>query len=96
MVAQSATLWEDFRHTFLVSTLAGFSIGSILGFTAAALTDRVPFLPGTGSAKLDETLELTEAAMALGADAALVITPYYSRPTQEGLYEWYATGKAEP
>ena len=46
--------------------------------------------PGTGSAKLDETLELTQAAVDLGADIALVITPYYSRPTQDGLYEWYA------
>ncbi|NGO46944.1 4-hydroxy-tetrahydrodipicolinate synthase [Streptomyces ureilyticus] len=53
--------------------------------------DRVPFLPGTGSHKLDETLELTAAAAELGADAALVITPYYARPTQEGLYQWYAT-----
>jgi 4-hydroxy-tetrahydrodipicolinate synthase len=52
--------------------------------------DRVPFLPGTGSAKLDETLELTDAAHKAGADAALVITPYYSRPTQEGLFQWYA------
>jgi 4-hydroxy-tetrahydrodipicolinate synthase len=58
---------------------------------ADEIADRVPFLPGTGSAKLDETLELTEAARELGADAALVITPYYSRPTQDGLYEWYST-----
>jgi 4-hydroxy-tetrahydrodipicolinate synthase len=55
------------------------------------IADRVPFLPGTGSAKLDETLQLTAAARDLGADAALVITPYYARPTQEGLYRWYAT-----
>ncbi|WP_329438564.1 4-hydroxy-tetrahydrodipicolinate synthase [Streptomyces canus] len=53
--------------------------------------DRVPFLPGTGSHKLNETLELTAAAQDLGADAALVITPYYARPTQEALYQWYAT-----
>jgi 4-hydroxy-tetrahydrodipicolinate synthase len=53
--------------------------------------DRVPFLPGTGSHKLNETLELTAAAQDLGADAALVITPYYARPTQEALYKWYAT-----
>ncbi len=60
--------------------------------TAATLiADRVPFLPGTGSAKLDETLELTAHAQQIGADAALVITPYYARPTQEGLYQWYAT-----
>jgi 4-hydroxy-tetrahydrodipicolinate synthase len=58
---------------------------------AAAVGDRVPFLPGTGSAKLDETLELTAAAREAGADAALVITPYYARPTQEALYVWYRT-----
>jgi 4-hydroxy-tetrahydrodipicolinate synthase len=57
---------------------------------AEEIADRVPFMPGTGSAKLDETLELTQAAVDVGADVALVITPYYSRPTQQGLYEWYA------
>ncbi|MFH8470746.1 4-hydroxy-tetrahydrodipicolinate synthase [Streptomyces sp. NPDC017991] len=55
------------------------------------IADRVPFLPGTGSHKLDETIEMTTAARELGADAALVITPYYARPTQEALYQWYAT-----
>ena len=58
---------------------------------ADTVADRVPFLPGTGSAKLDETLELTEVAREAGADAALVITPYYARPTQDALYSWYAT-----
>jgi 4-hydroxy-tetrahydrodipicolinate synthase len=62
---------------------------------AAVIADRVPFLPGTGSARLDETLQLTAAAHDLGADAALVITPYYARPTQDGLFEWYATVAAE-
>jgi len=62
---------------------------------AAVIADRVPFLPGTGSARLDETLQLTAAADDLGADAALVITPYYARPTQDGLFEWYATVAAE-
>jgi 4-hydroxy-tetrahydrodipicolinate synthase len=58
---------------------------------ATAIDDRVPFLPGTGTAKLDETLELTAAARDAGADAALIITPYYARPTQEALYVWYKT-----
>jgi 4-hydroxy-tetrahydrodipicolinate synthase len=58
---------------------------------AAELDDRAPFLPGTGSAKLEETLELTAVARDAGADAALVITPYYARPTQEALYVWYST-----
>lgn len=58
---------------------------------ADEIADRVPFVPGTGSARLDETLELTAIAQAAGADAALIITPYYARPTQEGLFNWYAT-----
>ena len=57
---------------------------------AAEIGDRVPFVPGTGSAKLDETLELTAVAADVGADAVLIITPYYARPTQEGLFQWYA------
>ena len=47
------------------------------------------FVPGTGSAKLNETLELTAVAQEVGVDAALIITPYYARPTQEALYQWY-------
>jgi 4-hydroxy-tetrahydrodipicolinate synthase len=58
---------------------------------AAEIDDTVPFLPGTGSAKLDETLEITAAARDAGADAALVITPYYARPTQQALHTWYST-----
>ena len=58
---------------------------------AEEIADRVPFVPGTGSAKLDETLELTAIAQDAGADAVLVITPYYARPTQEGLFHWYDT-----
>ena len=63
--------------------------------TARAVDDQAPFLAGTGTAKLDETLELTAAARDLGADLCLVITPYYARPTQEGLYRWYSTVCAE-
>ncbi|MGW1995724.1 4-hydroxy-tetrahydrodipicolinate synthase [Embleya sp. NPDC001921] len=58
---------------------------------AAEIDDRVPFLPGTGSAKLDETLELTGIARESGADAVLIITPYYARPTQDALFSWYST-----
>ncbi|WP_018634947.1 4-hydroxy-tetrahydrodipicolinate synthase [Parafrankia elaeagni] len=56
---------------------------------AEVVADRVPFLAGTGSTHLSETLELTEVAQAAGADATLVISPYYARPTQDGLYAWY-------
>jgi 4-hydroxy-tetrahydrodipicolinate synthase len=57
---------------------------------AEAIADRVPFLPGTGTALMSETLELTAEAERLGAGAALVVTPYYGRAQQQGLYEWYA------
>ncbi len=62
---------------------------------AGQIADRVPFLPGTGSAMLEETLELTAHAQEIGADAVLVITPYYARPTQEGLFAWYDTVAGE-
>ncbi|CRK57837.1 4-hydroxy-tetrahydrodipicolinate synthase [Alloactinosynnema sp. L-07] len=62
-----------------------------LKVVAEETADELPFLPGTGTATLAETLELTGAAADLGADIALVITPYYSRPTQEGLFQWYST-----
>ncbi len=58
---------------------------------ALEINDQVPFVPGTGSAKLDDTLQLTEVARHAGADAVLIITPYYARPTQEGLFSWYST-----
>lgn len=62
----------------------------VMRAAAAAIDGRVPFLPGTGSARMDETLELTEEAHRLGAAAALIVTPYYGRAQQEGLYRWYA------
>lgn len=58
---------------------------------ASAIGDRVPFMPGTGTEKLGETIELTAAARDAGVDAVLIITPYYARPTQEALYIWYKT-----
>ena len=61
----------------------------------AASEHKVPVIPGTGTTKLDETIELTGAAYELGIDAALIITPYYARPTQEALYAWYRTVAAE-
>ncbi len=47
---------------------------------------RVPFVPGTGSTNHAETLELSRYAQTIGADAILVITPYYNRPSQQGLF----------
>jgi 4-hydroxy-tetrahydrodipicolinate synthase len=50
---------------------------------------RVPVIAGTGSNSTSEALFLTEAAKKSGADAALVVTPYYNKPTQEGLYRHF-------
>jgi 4-hydroxy-tetrahydrodipicolinate synthase len=50
---------------------------------------RVPVIAGTGSNNTKEAIDLTAAAKELGADGALVITPYYNKPTQEGLFEHY-------
>lgn len=47
---------------------------------------KVPVLAGTGSNSTSETLKLTKHAKEAGADGALIITPYYNKPTQEGLY----------
>jgi len=62
---------------------------------SAAIDGRVPFLPGTGTARMDETLELTAEARRLGAAGALVVCPYYARPQQEGLFAWYSTIASE-
>jgi len=51
---------------------------------------RVPVIAGAGSNSTDEAIELTRHAKTIGADAALVVTPYYNRPSQEGLYAHYA------
>jgi 4-hydroxy-tetrahydrodipicolinate synthase len=51
--------------------------------------DAIPVIPGTGSNSTRETVRLTEAARRAGADGALVITPYYNKPTPEGQYQHY-------
>jgi len=51
---------------------------------------RVPVVAGAGSNSTEEAIELVRHAKAIGADAALVVTPYYNRPSQEGLYAHYA------
>ncbi|MBT9259573.1 MAG: 4-hydroxy-tetrahydrodipicolinate synthase [Clostridiales bacterium] len=50
---------------------------------------KVPTVPGTGTNNFKETLRLTRFAEREGADAALVIVPYYNRPSQEGLYQYF-------
>ena len=52
---------------------------------------RAPVIAGTGSNSTEEAIELTRHAKKAGADAALIVTPYYNKPTQEGLYLHYKT-----
>jgi len=56
---------------------------------------RVPVIAGSGSNNTAEAVELTKHAEAAGADYALMITPYYNKPTQEGLYQHYKTVAAQ-
>ena len=50
---------------------------------------KIPVIAGTGSSSTDEAISLTKFAEKCGADGALVVTPYYNKPTQEGLYQHF-------
>lgn len=50
---------------------------------------RIPVIAGTGANSTSEAIELTQAGKAAGADACLLVTPYYNKPTQEGLFQHY-------
>ena len=52
-------------------------------------TGKLPIIAGTGSNSTEEAVSLTKHAEKAGADGALVVTPYYNKPTQEGLYQHY-------
>jgi 4-hydroxy-tetrahydrodipicolinate synthase len=56
----------------------------------SAASGRIPVVAATGSASYEQTRELSEAAVAAGADALLIVTPYYLRPPQRGLVEYFA------
>ncbi|MEW5962033.1 MAG: 4-hydroxy-tetrahydrodipicolinate synthase [Pseudomonadota bacterium] len=61
----------------------------VVELTIEAARGRVPVIAGTGSNSTAEAIFLTEHAKEAGADAALVVTPYYNKPTQEGLYQHF-------
>ncbi len=73
---EAATLTED-EHKKVIKT------------AVKAADGKVKVMAGTGSNSTDEAVTLTSYARKAGADAALVITPYYNKPTQEGLYQHY-------
>ena len=62
----------------------------VIDICVAEVGGRVPVIAGTGSNSTAEAIRLTRHAKEAGADAALLITPYYNKPTQKGLYEHYA------
>ena len=63
----------------------------VIRFIVERVGGRVPVIAGSGSNSTRETLELTHFAREAGADAALLASPYYNKPTQEGLYHHFRT-----
>jgi len=73
---ESATL--DFKeHSKVIKT------------TIEIVKGRIPVIAGTGANSTSEAIELTESAKKNGADGCLLVTPYYNKPTQEGLFQHY-------
>jgi 4-hydroxy-tetrahydrodipicolinate synthase len=67
----------------------------VIRIVVEQVNKRVPVIAGTGSNATHEAIEMTEHAKQLGADGALLVTPYYNKPTQEGLFRHYqAVAKA--
>ncbi len=61
----------------------------VIKLVVDSVAGRIPVIAGTGANSTTEAIELTQRAKELGVDAALLVTPYYNRPTQEGLYLHY-------
>lgn len=57
----------------------------------AKVAKRIPVIAGTGANSTTEAIELTQLSKEAGADACLLVTPYYNKPTQEGLFQHYKT-----
>ena len=67
----------------------------LVEITVDAVRKLVPVIAGTGSNSTEEAVSLTQHALVAGADAALMITPYYNKPTQEGLYQHFCKVASE-
>jgi len=61
----------------------------VVAVTVEVVNKRIPVIAGTGSNSTDEAITFTKHAKAVGADGALLITPYYNKPTQEGLFRHF-------
>jgi 4-hydroxy-tetrahydrodipicolinate synthase len=73
---ESATIDEQ-EHCYLLRRFVEMAAG------------RIPVIAGTGANSTEEAINLTRCGMRAGADACLLVTPYYNKPTQEGLYQHY-------
>ena len=71
------------------STLSMAEHTKVIAEIIRVANKRIPVIAGTGANSTHEAIELTKEAKDLGADAALLVTPYYNKPTQEGLYQHY-------
>ena len=73
------------------STLSHPEHREVIRFGVSHAGGRIPIMAGTGSNSTLEAVELTVSAAEAGADCALLVTPYYNKPTQEGLYQHFKT-----
>ncbi|HXV35639.1 MAG TPA: dihydrodipicolinate synthase family protein, partial [Myxococcota bacterium] len=71
------------------ATLSHAEHGEVIELVVDAVRGRVRVLAGAGSNNTREAIELTQHAKAVGADGALLISPYYNKPSQQGVYEHY-------
>lgn len=71
------------------ATLTSDEQFDIISSVVKQVAKRIPVIAGTGTNSTQHTIELTRYAKKAGADAALIVTPYYNKPTQQGLYEHY-------
>ena len=70
-------------------TLSHSEHKKIIEIAVKECSGKIPVIAGTGSNSTDEAVELSQYAEKAGSDALLVVTPYYNKPTQEGLYQHY-------
>ena len=70
-------------------TLTHREHGEVVGKVIEVSNGRIPVIAGTGSNNTSEAISLTRHAKEAGADGSLIITPYYNKPTQQGLYDHY-------
>ena len=73
------------------ATLSATEQSAVITAVVRRVDGRIPVIAGTGANSTQHTIALTEAGQAAGADACLIVTPYYNKPPQEGLFRHYCT-----